>query len=175
MSTMPSITPEEALRLLADLLDDRMLYIAPGTPDPRRIRAILAQVEPTRPDPRLTELQDALARVVEKAVVHGEDEDGFIQGYIMGTGAIHNAIRVLQNRGIHVRPHGVDDDALAGVLLTREEAALAAEAFTIAQESLDDCADQFSAVDARLDEGKTRADAARMRALAARLGREMRA
>lgn len=55
------------------------------------------------------------------------------------------------------------------VPLSVEDRTLITEALNIAQESVDDYADQFSTVDARLDEGKTRADAAKMRALAARI------
>ena len=55
---------------------------------------------------------------------------------------------------------------------TEHEQALLVEALLIAQEKLDDYADQFSDTDARLDEGVTRKDAGIMRKLAKRFETE---
>lgn len=55
--------------------------------------------------------------------------------------------------------------------LSEHEQALLVEALLIAQEHLEDYADQFSSVDARLDGGQTRKDAQTMRDLGERLQR----
>lgn len=55
---------------------------------------------------------------------------------------------------------------------SEHEQALLAEALLIAQEHLDDYANQFSDTDARVDEGRTRTDAGIMRKLAERFKTE---
>lgn len=45
-----------------------------------------------------------LADVVVRAIPDGEDDDGFVRGYVQGTGAIHAAIPFLDHYGLHVRP-----------------------------------------------------------------------
>jgi hypothetical protein len=45
-----------------------------------------------------------LGDVVVRAVPDGEDEHGFVAGYVQGTGSIHAAIPFLERHGITVRP-----------------------------------------------------------------------
>ena len=52
----------------------------------------------------LDKVLKALSDCVAKTTNYGEDEDGFMQIYIMPTGPIHRAISLLAEFGIHVRP-----------------------------------------------------------------------
>lgn len=63
-------------------------------------------------DDMIRELADALADVVVKAMPADEFENGDIMTYLSGTGAIHRAIKILAEYGVHVRPSGVDSREL---------------------------------------------------------------
>lgn len=59
-------------------------------------------------DAETLRMANLLADVVTRATPYGEDEDGFVEAYLSGVGAIHAAIPALAEYGIHVRPGGVD-------------------------------------------------------------------
>ena len=66
-------------------------------------------------DNMVRELADALADVVVRAQPFDERTDESILTYLSGTGAIHKAIKVLAEYGVHARPGGVDSRDMAHV------------------------------------------------------------